>query len=207
MIEKEKLLEAQQELDGASPDSIKVHAVKTTPPIASRAELVDKSAIFGNMYESFQADGNINDLDHSVLDALLKRGNDVVMAPSIGDVAGDAVDGIVRDQSMGERSNDFKETLEYILAHDAVPNTIVVPEGLTKDNLRIAKETVEQYRQNDVHKDKDAWFKSLQAFLSSNLFTGRLTGTNVWVCSSSTNSNAMKKERNEVGNQRLIERL
>ena len=104
MIEKKKLLEAQQELDGVSLDSIKVHAVGTTPPIASRAELVDESSIFGNMYESFQADGDINDLDHSVLDALLKGGNDVVMAPSIGDVACYVVDGIVRDQSMGERS-------------------------------------------------------------------------------------------------------
>ena len=108
---------------------------------------------------------------------------------------------------MGERSNDCQETLEYILAHDAVPNTIVVPEGLTEDNLRIAKETVEKYRRDDVHKDKDAWFKSLQAFSFSRLFTGRLAGTNARVCSSSTNSNAMKKESGEVGNERVIESL
>ena len=43
-----------QELDGASPVSIKVHAVETTPSIASRAELVDDSAFLGNMYESFE---------------------------------------------------------------------------------------------------------------------------------------------------------
>ena len=123
---------------------------------------------------------------------LVKRGNDVVMAPSNGDVVGDVVEGIVRDQFTCERSNDFKQTLEYILSHDAVPNTIVVSEGLTENNLRIAKKTVEKYPRNGVHKDKDAWLKSLQGFLSYKLFTGCQTGSNTWVCSSSKNSNAAK---------------
>ena len=120
---------------------------------------------------------------------------------------GDVVDRIVGNQSRGERSDDLNKTLEYILSHAAVPNNIVVPDGPTEDNLRIANETVEKYPRNGVHADKDAWLKSLQGFSSSNLCTGRSTDSNDWSYSSSTNSNAGRKERKEVGNQRIIEIL
>ena len=104
------------------------------------------------------------------------------------------VDGIVWNQSRGEGSEDFNKTFKYILSHAAVPNNIVVPDGLTEDNLRIAKETIEKYPRNGVHEDKDAWLKSIQDFSSFNLFTGCSTGSNAWVCY-------------EVGNQRIIEIL
>ena len=99
----------------------------------------------------------------------------MVMAQSNGDVFGDKVDGIVGNQSRGEGSEGFNQTLKYILSHATVPDNIVVPDGLTEDNLRIAKETFEQFPRNGVHKDKDAWLRSIQGFSASNLFSGRST--------------------------------
>ena len=61
-------------------ESIKVHAVETTPPIVSLAELVDEPYIFENMFDSFQADGDINELDHPVLEEFE---NDGLVSPSL----------------------------------------------------------------------------------------------------------------------------
>ena len=194
-VETRPPISSRAELVDVSADLITVEAVQTRPPTASGAEFVDESAIYGNLYNNFHGDDDINDHDHSVLDEL--EDDELV----------DVVNGVICDQSLGESHNDFNETLAYILAHNAVPNDIVVPEGLTEDNLCIAKETVKHYRHNDEHKDKDALLKSIQEFTFFNSFTGRRTSTNAWRCSLSTNSNATKKGRNEVGNERLIEHL
>ena len=76
-------------------EPIEGHVVEATPPVASVAELVDESSIFENLFDSFNVDGDINELDnmkledlevdgvvsHSFVDhPLEKRGNDVVMA-------------------------------------------------------------------------------------------------------------------------------
>ena len=168
-------------VDVAAAELITVGTVQTRPPTASGAECVDDSVIYGNLYNKFHGNDDMNDHDHSVLDEV------------DDDELADVVNGVIRDQSLGERSHDFNKNLAYILAHNAVPNDVVVPEGLTEDNLCIAYETVEQYRHNDEFEDREALLKSIQEFAFSKSFTGRRTSKNAWRCSLSSNSNATKK--------------
>ena len=74
-----------------------------------------------------------NELDNTLLEELefeddrvvtqsfgyhpINRGDDVVMAQSNVDVVNDRVVKIIGDQSSGDGSDDYNETLKYILSH------------------------------------------------------------------------------------------